>query len=177
MLLRLLFQLVRADFYNPLAQFLVTLTNAPLLPLRRVVPPIGGVDTASIVLLFALEILELHLLHWIQGVQAFWTGILVLSASALLNLTLLTFMVAIIIRALLSWVNPYGMSRNPAADLLYSLTEPMLAPARRLIGIVGGLDLSPIAVLLLLQATRMLVVYPLTDFGCPLAPFAPACHP
>lgn len=168
LLLRLLFQLARADFYNPITQFLVALTNPPLLPLRRVIPLVGGIDLASIVLLIALQMLELYLLAWIQGAQPGWVGVLVLSVARLIKYTVWIYIIAILIRVILSWVNPYGRSRHPAGDLLYSLTEPMLAPARRLIPAVGGLDISPILVFVLLQVTLMLIVRPLEDTGASL---------
>lgn len=168
LLLRLLFQLARADFYNPLAQFLVTLTNPPLLPLRRIIRPVGGIDVASIVLLLALQILEFYLLAWLQGGSANWAAVLVLSVARLIELAVWVYIVAILIRVILSWVNPFGNTRHPAGELIYGLTEPMLAPARRLIPAFGGLDLSPIAVFVLLQLTLILVVRPLEDMGLAL---------
>ena len=164
-LLRLLFQLVRADFYNPFAQFLVALTNPPLLPLRRVIPPAGGIDLASLVLLIALQVIEIYGLAWLQGGRATFGGVVLLSVARLIELAVWVYIVAILIRVILSWVNPYGASRHPLGDLLYSLTEPMLAPARRLIPNLGGLDISPIAVFVLLQLTLILIVRPLEDAG------------
>ena len=164
-MLRLLFQLVRADFYNPFAQFLVALTNPPLLPLRRVIPPAGGIDLASVVLLVALQVIEIYVLAWLQGGRVTVGGVVLLSVARLIELAVWVYIVAILIRVVLSWVNPYGASRNPIGDLLYSLTEPMLAPARRLIPNLGGLDISPIAVFVLLQLTLSLLVRPLEDAG------------
>lgn len=164
-MLRLLFQLVRADFYNPFAQFLVSLTNPPLLPLRRVIPPAGGIDLASVVLLVGLQMAEIYLLAWLQGTRAAFGGVLLLSVARLIELAVWVYIVAILIRVVLSWVNPHGMGRHPVGDLLYSLTEPMLAPARRLIPNLGGLDISPIAVFVLLQLTLILIVRPLEDAG------------
>jgi len=164
-LLRLLFQLARADFYNPFAQFLVALTNPPLLPLRRVIPPAGGIDLASLVLLIALQVIEIYLLAWLQGGRVTVGGVALLSVARLIELAVWVYIVAILIRVVLSWVNPYGASRHPLGDLLYSLTEPMLAPARRLIPNLGGLDISPIAVFVLLQLTLILIVRPLEDAG------------
>lgn len=164
-LLRLLFQLVRADFYNPFAQFLVALTNPPLLPLRRVIPPAGGIDLASVILLVALQVVEIYVLAWLQGGRATVGGVVLLSAARLIELAVWVYIVAILIRVILSWVNPYGANRHPLGDLLYSLTEPMLAPARRLIPNLGGLDISPIAVFVLLQLTLILIVRPLEDAG------------
>lgn len=166
-LLRLLFQLARADFYNPVSQFIVTLTQPPLQLLRRFIPGLFGIDVAAVVLLLALQILEIYLLTWIGGRVPTAASVLVLACAQLIEFTVYVYIVAILIRVILSWVNPYGM-RNPVAELLYSLTEPLLAPARRLIPPIAGLDLSPIAVLVLLQLTLILLVRPLNDLGAGL---------
>jgi YggT family protein len=162
-LLRFLFQLVRADFYNPFSQFLVRLTNPPLLPLRRIIPGLGGIDVASIILLLALQVLKLFLIVLIRGHIANPIGMVVLSLAQLLELTIWVFLVAIFVRIILSWLAPY--SDHPVTGLLISLTEPLMRPARRLLPPISGLDLSPIIVLILLQLTLILVVQPLTDLG------------
>lgn len=163
-LLRLLFQLVRASFYNPISQFIVTLTQPPLQFLRRFIPGLFGIDMAAVVLLLALQILEIYMIAWFQGASPAVGGVAVIAIAQLIEFTVYVFIVAIFIRIILSWVNPYG-TRHPFSDLLYSLTEPLLAPARRLIPPIGGLDLSPIAVFVLLQLTLILIVRPLRDFG------------
>jgi len=163
-LLRLLFQLVRASFYNPISQFIVTFTQPPLQFLRRFIPGLFGIDMAAVVLLLALQILEIYMIAWFQGASPAVGGVVVLAVAQLIEFTVYVFIVAIFIRIILSWVNPYG-TRHPVGDLLYSLTEPLLAPARRLIPPIGGLDLSPIAVFVLLQLTLILIVRPLRDFG------------
>jgi YggT family protein len=163
-LLRLLFQLVRASFYNPVSQFIVTLTQPPMQFLRRFIPGLFGVDMAAVVLLLALQILEIYVIAWFQGASPAAGGVVVVAVAQLIEFTVYVFIVAIFIRIILSWVNPYG-TRHPVGDLLHSLTEPLLAPARRLIPPIGGLDLSPIAVFVLLQLTLILIVRPLRDFG------------
>ncbi|HEX9811099.1 MAG TPA: YggT family protein [Burkholderiales bacterium] len=163
-LLRLLFQLVRASFYNPVSQFIVTLTQPPMQFLRRFIPGLFGVDMAAVVLLLALQILEIYVIAWFQGASPAAGGVVVIAVAQLIEFTVYVFIVAIFIRIILSWVNPYG-TRHPVGDLLHSLTEPLLAPARRLIPPIGGLDLSPIAVFVLLQLTLILIVRPLRDFG------------
>lgn len=165
-LLRFLLQLARADFYNPISQFLVAFTNPPLLPLRRVIPGFFGIDLASVVLLLALKLLELYLLFTLAGYAASPAGLLLSAAVELVRLTLQVYFFAIIVRVLLSWFNPYGVHRNPAGNLLVSLTEPLLAPARRLIPpLGGGLDLSPVAVLLLLQLAQLALSHLLRAFA------------
>ena len=163
-LLRLLFQLARASFYNPISQFIVTLTQPPLQFLRRFIPGLFGIDLAAVVLLLALQMLEIYLIYWFRGAGPAFAGVLVLAVAQLIQFTVYVYLVAIPIRVVLSWINPYG-TRHPVGDLLNSLTEPMLAPARRLIPPIAGLDLSPIAVLVLLQLTLILLVRPLSDVG------------
>ncbi|HLQ25178.1 MAG TPA: YggT family protein, partial [Acidiferrobacterales bacterium] len=137
-LLRFLFQLVRADFYNPFSQFLVRLTNPPLLPLRRIIPGLGGIDVASIILLLALQVLKLLFIVLIHGYTATPIGMVVLSFAQLLELTVWVFLVTIFVRIILSWLAPYA--DHPVTGLLISLTEPLMRPARRLLPPISGLD-------------------------------------
>jgi len=162
-LLRLLLQWARASFYNPISQFLVKITNPPLVPLRRVIPGIAGIDLASVVLLVALQLAELVLIGLLLGQGLHFTGLLVLTLAKLISLLLTVFLFSILIQVILSWVRP-GDS-NPMSDLLYSLNEPLLGPARRLLPPISGFDLSPILVLLALQLLSILVVAPLADLG------------
>lgn len=162
-LLRFLLQLVRADFYNPLVQVLVKITNPPLIPLRRVIPGFGGIDVAGVVLLLGLQLLELVLVGLILDVSFSLPGLLIMSIAELLVLVLNVFLVAIIIQVILSWVNPGTYS--PFTALLDHLTEPVLGPARRILPPIGGLDLSPILVLVGIQLLKMLLYAPLMDFG------------
>lgn len=164
-LLRLLMQLSRADFYNPIAQFLVLVTNPPLLPLRRVIPGFFGIDWASVALLVALQLAEIYFTAWLRDFTPAPAGAALVGLAQLLRLTVYVYIVTILVRVVLSWVNPYGGHANPATGILWSLTEPMLRPARRLIPSLGGLDLSPIAVFVLLELTLILLVQPLHDLG------------
>lgn len=166
-MLRFLLQWVRADFYNPLVQFLVKITNPPLLPLRRIVPGLYGIDLASVVLLLLLQCLEIFLTAALSGAYLGLPPLVVLAIAELLGLLLGVYFWAILIQAVLSWVNP--STYHPATALLYSLTEPVLRPARRILPPMGGLDLSPLVVLLALQLVRMLCVAPLRDLAATLA--------
>lgn len=163
-MLRFLLQTVRADFYNPICQLLVKVTNPPLRPLRRVVPGVLGVDMAAIVLLLLLKTAELLLVHQMAGFSSDMVGLVVLGMAQLLKLLLDLYFFAILIQVILSWVNP-GASHNPAVALLYSLTEPLMRPARRILPQMSGLDLSPLLVIIALQLATMLVVAPLNDFA------------
>lgn len=166
-LLRFLFQLVRAHFNNPISQFLVTVTNPPLRPMRRVIPGLWGIDLAAVVLLLALTVLKLYALYLMLGQAPSAAGVVVMAIADLLNTTIWVFIIAVFIRVILSWISPGGY--NPAVGLLYSLTEPLMRPARRLLPAVGGLDLSPIVVFILLYLSRILIVAPIMDLGRALA--------
>lgn len=158
-LLRFLFQLSRADFYNPISQFLVALTNPLLIPLRRIIPGLMGIDLASLVLLLALQLLEVYALSWLSDLPAAMLPLVLASLVSLVRLTIQVYFYAILIRVILSWFMPYGVRQNPAGDLLVSLTEPLMRPARRLIPAVGGLDLSPIVVLVGLQLLQLALAH------------------
>lgn len=158
-LLRFLFQLVRADFYNPISQFLVALTNPLLKPLRRVIPGLFGIDIASLVLLLVLKCLEMSIVFWLGGYTLDLLPLLLAAVVDLLRLTINVYFYAVLLRVILSWFMPYGMHHNPAGNLLASLTEPLMRPARRLIPAVGGLDLSPIVVLVGLQLLQLALAH------------------
>ncbi len=162
-LLRFLLQWVRADFYNPVSQFLVKMTTPLLRPLRRVIPGFGGIDFASVVLMLALQLIELVLVIQLLGQPLSVGGLMVLAVAGLLSLLIKIFLFSILIQVILSWVRPGDHS--PVSLLLYQLNEPLLAPARRIIPAISGLDLSPVLVLVLLQLSLMLLVAPLQDFG------------
>lgn len=163
-LLRFLFQLVRADFYNPFSQALVAITNPTLLPLRRMIPGLYGIDFAALVLVLVLQVVKNVLLGLIVGQWYNLLGLIVYSAAELLQMTVYLFIFLIFIRVLLSWVAPYG-GHNPVTGLLFSVTEPLMRPARRLIPPLSGLDLSPVAVFILLYLTFILIVTPLLSVG------------
>ena len=158
-LLRFLFQLTRADFYNPISQFIVAFTNPLLKPLRRLIPGLYGIDFASLVLLLSLKCVQLYLLLLLGGSAAQWLAIVTAAVVDLLRLTLNVYFFAVLIRVILSWFMPYGIHQNPAGSLLVSLTEPLLRPARRLIPPIGGLDLSPIAVIVVLQLMQLALAH------------------
>ena len=166
-MLRVLLQVVRADFYNPVSQFLVKVTNPPLIPLRRIIPGFGGIDFPAIVLMLIIQFVEVFLIVLIQGVSPTITGLIILAIAKLLFLLANVFLFAILIQVVISWVNPGAY--NPVVSLLYSLNEPLLSRARRLLPPISGFDLSPILVLIMLQLIKMLLFQPVYDFGINVA--------
>jgi YggT family protein len=158
-LLRFLLQWFRANFYNPISQFLVRLTAPPLNVFRRMIPGIGGIDMAAIVLAWGLKYLELVLIILISGSSANLLGPLLWAIPELIELILNIFLFAVLIQVILSWINPGHY--NPASELLYSLTEPVLRPARKILPPISGLDLSPMLVMIGLVLLKMLLLPPL----------------
>ena len=167
-MLRFLLQTVRADFYNPICQFLVTVTNPALKPLRRWIPGYLGVDWPSILLMILLQLLEVCLIALlISGQIPVIISLPVVIASKLLKLLIYTYIVIIVIHAIISWIQPGTYS--PFTVLLYQLCEPLVKPIRRHIPAAGGIDWSLFLVLILLNLALILLVAPLQDLGSHLS--------
>ena len=156
-LLRFILQLVRADFYNPLSQFIVRATHPLLKPLRKVIPSVAGLDLASLVLAILLQLVLMALTLMLLGYGLENPlQLLVWSIIGVTALFLKVFFFALIISVILSWV-AQG-SHNPTAMLINQICEPLLSPIRRILPSMGGLDLSPIVAFLLLNLIDMLVI-------------------
>lgn len=156
LLLRLLLQLTRADFRNPIARAIVRLSNPVIVPLRRALPPAGRVDTASVVAVVAAALVKVLVVLWISGFGLLpWLALLRAVALDLVRLLLQTWFFAILLYALLSMVAPG--TRSPAQALLASLCEPILARIRRVIPPIADLDLSPLWACIAIQALLLLL--------------------
>jgi len=145
-MLRVLLQLARADFYNPVCQFLVKLTNPALVPLRRLIPAIGRLDTAAVVLMLALEIFGVWVVSRIASQPLGPAEIVMFSVTKLMATLLMTYFFLIIAAVILSWVG--GQMRHPVIPLVFQLTEPVMRPIRRVIPPIAGIDLSPVFALI-----------------------------
>lgn len=156
-LLRFILQLVRADFYNPLSQFIVRATHPLLKPLRKVIPSFAGLDLASLVLAILVQLVLMALVLMLMGYGLDNPlQLLIWSIIGVTALFIKVFFFALIISVILSWV-AQG-SHNPAAELINQICEPLLAPIRRILPSLGGLDLSPIFAFLALNLIDMLVI-------------------
>ncbi|PPD49528.1 MAG: hypothetical protein CTY13_03250 [Methylobacter sp.] len=158
-MLRFLLQWSRADFYNPISQFLVKVTHPPLKLLRRFIPAIGKIDTSSLVLMLAIQMLADFSIFLLKGVSIGIGALAILSLTQLISLLINVFIYAVFARAILSWINPGSF--HAASSILVSLTEPLLNTCRKIIPDLGGIDLSPLAVLMLLQLAKMVLLPPL----------------
>ena len=162
-LMRFILQLVRANFYNPLCQFVVKATQPLLKPLRRVIPSLFGLDMSSLVLALLLQILLFVVILMLNGYQAFTLLLLPWALIGIFSLFLKIIFWSMIISVILSWVAPG--SRSPGAELVYQITEPVLAPFRRWIPNLGGLDISPIFAFIAIQLIQGWVIPYLAEFA------------
>jgi YggT family protein len=174
-LLRFMLQTLRADFYNPVSQFIVRLTTPPLRHLRRFIPSIQGQDTAALLLCLALIYLKFILLRQLDigavpigSVMAVigsisYAGLFIISIADLVALVFTVFLFAIFIQVILSWISPG--THNPMIGLITTLSRPILRPIQKFLPSIGGLDLSPMFALLAITVIKMLVIPPLVALG------------
>ncbi|MBB3241382.1 YggT family protein [Pseudomonas sp. Tn43] len=148
-LLRFILQLVRANFYNPLCQFIVKATQPLLKPLRRIIPSMFGLDMSSLVLALMVQMVLIAVILLLKGFEVDVLLLVPWALIAVFSLFLSVLFYAMIISVILSWVAPG--SHNPGAELVQQITEPVLAPFRRIIPNLGGLDISPIFAFIAIQ--------------------------
>lgn len=149
LLLRVLLQLVHADFYNPISQLVWRVTQPLARPLQHLIPRYRTLDLAGILLLYGLALIYIEVMASLWNLDIALVPVLVQALLKLVSLTLNLYTLSLFAQALLSWVGP-GVS-NPAANVLWSLNEPLLRPVRRILPPLAGLDLSPIPVMIALQ--------------------------
>ncbi|WP_284973325.1 YggT family protein [Atlantibacter hermannii] len=164
MLLRIWMQWARCDFYNPLAQFVVKATQPIVGPLRRILPSMGPIDTASLVMAFVLSLIKSMVLFMVITFQPIiWIAALLILIK---TIGLLVFWV-LLVMALMSWVS---RGRSPVEYVLIQLTEPLLSPIRRMLPAMGGIDFSPMVLVLLLYVLNMGMMELLQSTGNMLLP-------
>jgi YggT family protein len=155
-MLRFILGAVRADFYNPVSQFLVRVTNPLLVPMRKIIPSIRQYDTSALLLMLLLQLLSLVIVVMLRGASVPFITLLLVAIGELVVLAFNVFIFAIVIQVIISWVSPG--TYNPVNALLYSITRPIMAPVQRLIPPISGIDLSPLIALIGLQVLKMLVL-------------------
>jgi len=149
LMLRILLEALRADYYNPVCQALIRITDPLVKPLARLIPRVGSLSLAGIAWLYILELTLLVILMALNGWSIGWPVLFLLAALRLVRMLLVLYLVLIIVNVLLSWVGQ-GF-RHPIVPLVYQLTEPVLAPIRRVLPPLGGFDLSPLVALIAIQ--------------------------
>ena len=157
-LVRFWMQVLRAPARNPLAQFTMALTDFAVKPMRRLLPGFFKLDVASLAVAWIAEVILLAIVSLLQGVEIVngtaLSVILFLALVKLLRLTVYIIMGAVFLQAILSWVNPY----HPVAPFFEAMTRPFLKPFQRAIPPIGGVDITPVLVLIACQLVLMLPV-------------------
>lgn len=162
-LLRFWMQWVRTDFGNEFGQFIITVTNPLVIPLRKILPPIGTIDTATVVLALLVSLLKIAAYYLLAQGQPSLIQYLVFTIGLFLKASIYLFFAAILIGVIASWISPN--SYHPILGVARSISEPLLAPARRLIPTIGGIDFSPMVILLFLQFSLYIIWEYLLPFG------------
>ena len=163
LMLRFYLQLTRAPFQNPACQAIVVITNFAVRPLRRVIPSWGNIDLSTLLLAYVSQLLLELASLWLKDFPLFVAGnsvllaLLGLAAINLLKLSIYIFMYAVVIQAVLSWINAY----TPVTPVLDALTRPVLQPVRRVLPTAGGIDFSPLVVIVVAQLLLIILVSPL----------------
>ncbi|RUO28985.1 hypothetical protein CWE12_11920 [Aliidiomarina sedimenti] len=150
--MRIWLQLARADYFNPLSQFVVKITDPILRPLHRLIPSPGRLDLAALLLALVLSMIAIYIRASMMGVNADIMVLIVAGVQFFIGTVLQLMFWIIFIRAILSW---FSSGSNPLELVMHQLTEPVLRPVRRIIPPIGGLDLSVIVVLLVIQFLRI----------------------
>jgi YggT family protein len=163
-MIRLVLQLVEADFYNPICKAIHSITNPVLKPVRAFLPHFKRIDSASLLMVIVFEIIAVWVtLKLKSSMSPSLLGLIVLSLGSTLGEFVRIFTWSIIIQAFLSWIAPDP--RNPIVSVLQSITAPILSKARTVLPSTPGVDFSPIIARVALQLTLMLIVNPLHDAG------------
>lgn len=164
---RIILAWAHADYYNPVTQLIVRLTQPVISPLRRIIPNVRGIELSTVVVILLLEILKFLLIGFVAfGLLGNIFGLFILAFADSIKLLLNTFFYAIFLQAILSWVQ---QGYSPVSRVLSQITTPIMRPFQRLIPPVGGFDLSPIPAMIFLQLLIILLVVPLSNLGTSIA--------
>ena len=153
--LRFILQWVKADFYNPVSQFIVKITSPVVNPARRLIPGYKGLDIATLIICYLVLVVSQTIVLSLQGIQVTPMIITISAIPELVSMIINVFFYGILIQAIISWINPQG--HNPINNLLYSVTSPVLRPVQKFIPPLGGMDISPIFAMIGLKVIEMLI--------------------
>ena len=164
LILRYLFTVVRIDSFNPLSGLIIKITDPLLKPLRRTIPSYLGVDWPLVLVLFVLQAIEITLVTLVAtgGIPAL-AGLAILTIANLLRMVLYIYLFIILIQVIISWINPNAYSL--ITKIMQQISTPILNPARKLLPSAGGIDFSPLIILVIINLLMILVVSPLLDWG------------
>ena len=165
--IRLVLAFARADYHNPITQFIIRFTNPIVLPVRRFLPNFRGIELATLGWILLLEMIKFYLILTLEFGMPHLLGVLVLSLADFGKLIVNTFFYAIFLQVILSWIQPPGI--YPIDQLLRKITDPIMRPLRRIVPTIGGFDITPIPALIILQLIIILLLKPIWTLGTSLA--------
>ncbi|MDQ5849798.1 MAG: YggT family protein [Pseudomonadota bacterium] len=155
LLARFHFQWLRVPFRNPVGEFVLAATSWIVLPVRRVIPGVAGLDLATLLLAWTLQALGLWIQISISGAQPGPLAIVMVALVDLLRYSLYILVFAVIVQAVMSWINPHA----PLAPVFDAMTRPFLRPLRRFVPLVANVDLTPLILLVVLQVLLIPVAH------------------
>ncbi len=163
LLLRIILVATRINYFNPVSQFISRVTQFIVNPLRRVIPNVKNIETASIVLVIVLEMVKFFLISLLLIGFPNPLGLIILSVADALKATANIYFYGILIQAILSWIPTMGYS--PILSVVSQITQPVIRPFQRIVPLVGGVDISPIPAMIVIQLLIILLISPLLAFG------------
>ena len=161
LIVRVILGYVRSDYFNPITQFVVRMTDFIVKPLRRIIPNFHGVELSSVLLIILLELIKFLLISALTFGLPNIGGLIILAFGDMLAMFIRVFIYAIILQAIISWVQP----QSPINYTLYQFTSPIMRPFQRLIPPIGGFDISPIPAIIVLQLLIIILVNPIMELG------------
>ncbi len=170
LIVRFIMQLVRADYSNPIGTFIVKVTNPALKPLRRFIPGLWGIDLSSLVLVVAVQCLEIVLVNLLPGRQLpDISSLLLLTVGQLADTVITLYFICVFVVVIASWITQG--SYNPVLNLIQQLIEPLMRPIKRMIPPMSGLDLSPLVAIAILIFAKFLIAAPILFYADPLGTY------
>ena len=165
LVIRIILVYVGANYFDPITQFIVKFTDFVVKPLRRFLPNIKRFELSSVVLLLVLQLIKFVIITNLAIGMPSITSLVLLAVGDTLKLIIQTFFYAILLQVILSWVQPY----SPVSRVLNQFTSPIMNPLHRIIPTVGGMDITPIPALILLQLLNIIIVNPIMSLGLGVA--------
>ncbi len=166
-LIRFWMHMNNADFRNPIGHFLIQISNPLLTPFKKLLVTNKNFAMATLGVAFVLTVIKLFILFSMNSQGFSIPSLLLFAVADIIQSSVYILLGAMLIRVISSWVAPQG-SYNPFISVVYSLTEPLMAPARRIIPLMGGIDLSPIVVFIFLQLSLIVIIPPIRDLAASL---------
>lgn len=161
LVIRLLLAYAGANYFDPITQFIVRCTDFIVKPLRNIIPNVRRIELSTLTLIIVIELIKIFLISSLSMRGLALSGMCIVAFAETIKIFLQTMLYAIILQALLSWVQP----NSPVNSLLYKITAPVMRPIQRVCPVVGGMDISPIPAIILLQLLIILLVAPLLQIG------------